>query len=168
MTEKETFLVLLRHGIAEEKGLKPDAARRLTKKGREAMEKIAASLVTFFPKAERIHTSPLRRCVETAAIVEKAFGGSLSVETTDALLPDATAGQLRQLVEDSGAQRLICVGHEPTLSAMMLELTRLSSEGDIELKKGGCYGLRVGGDGIGRLEWMLSPSLMRKIVAQKS
>jgi phosphohistidine phosphatase len=160
--ENDIFVVLLRHGIAEEKGHKEDSERRLTKKGIEAMEEIAPSLLSFFPKAEKLYSSPLIRCVETAAIVEEAFGGSLAIETTDALVPGATAHALRQLIAASGARRLICVGHEPTLSSMMLHLTQMSADDDIELKKGGCYGIRISADGNGRLEWMLSPKLLRK------
>ena len=58
--------------------------------------------------------------------------------------------------------RIICVGHEPNLSMTMRVLTMMSSEGGIELKKGGCYGLRLFKDGGARLEWLLPPRVLRR------
>ena len=43
---------------------------------------------------------------------------------------------------------------EPTL--------RFHSDSPIELKKGGCYGLRLTADGNAHLEWMLPPRAMRR------
>ena len=52
----------------------------------------------------------------------------------------------------------LLVGHEPTLTRGMMQLTGIS--GAIELKKAGCYGVRIE-EGGGRLEWMLPPKLLR-------
>ena len=55
------FIVLLRHGIAEDKGTKPDDERELTEVGHKRMKQIARGLARLFPKAEGIISSPLAR-----------------------------------------------------------------------------------------------------------
>jgi phosphohistidine phosphatase len=151
------FLILLRHGIAEEKGTKPDEERELTEVGHKRMKQIARGLARVFPKAEVIISSPLVRARQTAEWVSKAY--DLPIEFSDALAKDADVAQFRALVDGLTVQRAILVGHEPTLSAFMRALTGM--QGEIELKKGGCYGVRVSG-GAARLEWMLPPRVMRR------
>lgn len=163
MERNERFVILLRHGIAEPHGaLANDEARILTETGNRRMKQIGRGLAKRFPKAEEIYSSPLVRCVETAEWVEKALGPAVVFRTTDALKPGAGVEDFRTLVTSSKARRIICVGHEPNLSTTMLALTMLSSDGGIELKKGGCYGLRLFDDGSARLEWMLPPRVMRR------
>jgi phosphohistidine phosphatase SixA len=152
----ERFVVLLRHGIAEKKGAKPDAKRALTAKGHAAMKQIAAALAEIFPDAGVIYSSPLRRCVQTADWVARAQG--LEVMETEALSPDGDGDQVRKLIERSDAARIICVGHEPNLSQTMLALTHM--RGEIELKKGGCYGIRWVEGEEPQLEWMIPPHVL--------
>jgi len=148
------FIVLLRHGIAEDRdGSKPDEERELTEVGHKRMKQIARGLAQLFPKAERIVSSPLVRARQTAEWVSKAY--DLPVEISEALAPDSDAARFRELVDGLSVERAILVGHEPTLSTFMLALTGM--KGDIELKKGGCYGIRDA-----RLEWMLPPRAMRR------
>jgi hypothetical protein len=42
----------------------------------------------------------------------------------------------------------------------MLALTGMT--GEMELKKGGCYGVRIDAGGAGRLEWILRPRAMKR------
>lgn len=148
------FLVLLRHGIAEDRdGSKPDEERELTAVGHKRMKQIARGLAELFPKAEAIVSSPLVRARQTAEWVARAY--DLPVEISDALTPDSHEARFRELVGNLSVKRAILVGHEPTLSAFTLALTGMT--GAIELKKGGCYGIRDG-----RLEWMLPPRVMRR------
>jgi phosphohistidine phosphatase len=152
------FIVLLRHGIAEDKGTKPDEERELTAVGHKRMKRIARGLARLFPKAEGIITSPLARARQTAEWVSKAY--DLPVEFSNALAPDSDETRFRALIDKLSFDRAILVGHEPTLSAFMLALTGM--KGDIELKKGGCYGIRIDAGGAAHLEWMLPPRAMRR------
>ena len=163
MDKSEKFVVLLRHGIAEPHGARADDdARVLTETGNRRMKQIGRGLAQRFPKAEVIYSSPLIRCVETAEWVEKGYGSSVVVKTYDALKPDAGVDEVRALISNSAARRIICVGHESNLSTAMLALSKMSSDGPIELKKGGCYGLRMFDDGNACLEWMLPPRVLRR------
>jgi phosphohistidine phosphatase len=160
---QEKFIVLLRHGIAEPHGAREDDdARILTKTGNRRMKQIGRGLAKIFPKAEVIYSSPLIRCVETAEWVEKAYGSSALMKTTDALKPEATIDEFRALLAGIKARSFICVGHEPHLSTTMLAITGLQSDSAIELKKGGCYGLRIDTDGTAHLDWMLPPRATRR------
>ncbi|HUJ12305.1 MAG TPA: histidine phosphatase family protein [Thermoanaerobaculia bacterium] len=150
------FLVLLRHGIAEDPSPeKNDIDRELTAKGRRRMEAIAAGLARVFPEAEAIYSSPAVRAMQTAAPVAKRYG--LKIQKSDDLAPGRPP---RKVVGEAGVDFAIFVGHEPTLSELMLELTR--TEGEIELKKGGCYGIAFVGE-TPRLEWILTPRVLRRL-----
>ena len=66
-----------------------------------------------------------------------------------------------QLIDATTVSRFILVGHEPNLTAGMLELTKMHADSEIELKKGGCYAIRMTETGETHLEWMLAPKVMR-------
>jgi phosphohistidine phosphatase SixA len=163
METPDKFIVLLRHGIAEPHGARDDDdARILTKTGNRRMKQIGRGLAKLFPKAEAIYSSPLIRCIETAEWVERAYGSAVLMKTTDALKPGADVDAFRVLLNKIKARYIIFVGHEPNLSTTMLAITGLHSDSTIELKKGGCYGLRIDADGTAPLEWMLPPRVMRR------
>ena len=150
------FLVLLRHGIAEDKSADmTDAQRQLTDEGRRKMKEIARSLARIFPEAEAIYSSPLVRAVQTAEPVAKEY--KLSIEQTPALTPQSTPEDFRKLLQQIKVDFAIFVGHEPNLSNIMLDLTKM--RGDVELKKGGSYGIDF--EAFGKLAWMLSPRVLR-------
>jgi phosphohistidine phosphatase len=150
------FLLLLRHGIAEDKlADKTDAERELTDEGRRKMKEIARSLARIFPEAEAIYSSPLVRAVQTAEPVAREYG--LSIDQTPALTPQSTTADFRKLLQEIKVDFAIFVGHEPNLSNIMLDLTKM--RGHIELKKGGCYGIDF--EAGGKLSWMLSPRVLR-------
>jgi phosphohistidine phosphatase len=150
----EKFVVFLRHGIAEPHGSGPDEDRALTDIGKKRMAEIAHGLHDIFPKVKLVVSSPLKRAMQTAEYVAKVY--RLNVETHESLRPGA---DFSALIRDTPARRFIVVGHEPTMSSTMLRLTHMS--GSLELKKGGCYGVRVLENGDAQLEWMLPPRVMR-------
>jgi phosphohistidine phosphatase len=155
----DRIVVLFRHGIAEEKSAGiPDEERRLTDAGNEKMARIAPAFARLRPDLEAIYSSPLVRARETAEWLAKAYDG-LAVQTTAALQPSAGPAEFRKLLDEVDAQCAVFVGHEPNLSAIMLDLTSMHADGDLSLKKGGCYGVRVG-EQSGRLKWMLTPHIL--------
>lgn len=162
----DQFVVLLRHGIAEPRGgSKPDLERTLTKGGHARMKQIARGLAQVFPKAEAIYSSPALRCIQTALWVSKGYRGKLSPQTTDVLAHNGSPRELREFLGSLQERRVILVGHEPNLSTSLSELTRLNGPSSLELKKGGCYGVRLGQDGSSSLEWVLPPRLLRRLGA---
>ena len=161
--ESERFIVLLRHGIAEDQTPeKDDADRALTTEGHLRMKEIARGLERIFSKAQVIYSSPLVRAMQTAKRVAKAYRDRVKIETTDALLPGASTKDLLALIAKSKARHLIFVGHEPNLTNNLRALTGLGKSARLDLKKGGCYGVRLQADGKGVLEWVLPPKALRK------
>lgn len=161
MSGAERFFLLLRHGIAEERSSeKRDFDRALTPEGSRRVKEVSKAIAKLFPKGELIVTSPLARCTQTALLVQKAFGRTIELRTSDLLTPDSSAREFRKLVDELTQSRVIFVGHEPRLTEAMLALTGL--KGELELKKGGCYGVAMGQDG-GSLEWILPPRVLRKL-----
>ena len=157
----ERFIVLLRHGIAEDPVPdKKDEDRGLTAEGHSRMKRIARGLEHSLPKAQAVYASPLLRAVQTALWVSKAYRSRANITTTDALAPGATPKQFLAFVKSIKEQRCVIIGHEPTLSAGLQALTGVEG---VELKKGGCYGVRLLPDGKALLEWMLPPRLLRKL-----
>jgi phosphohistidine phosphatase len=161
--KRDRFIVLLRHGIAEERVEgKTDEERSLTSEGHARMKQISRGLERAFPKAQVIYSSPLLRAVQTALWVSKGYRSRVKVNTTDALVPGATAEQFIEFINTIKERRVIVVGHEPNLSDNFGHM--LSVRGQrLELKKGGCYGVRVRPDGSVVFEWLLSPRLLRKL-----
>lgn len=160
MLEGERFIILLRHGVAEELSEeKPDETRELTSDGHRAMKKIGKGLAEIFPGAETIVTSPLRRAMQSAEWIAHAYD-SMPLEISTALAPDTDETRFRELLASVKERRVILVGHEPSLTTCMFALTGMS--GTIELKKGGCYGVRIDAEGAGRLQWMLPPRALKR------
>jgi phosphohistidine phosphatase len=157
------LIVLLRHGIAEEKSAdKPDEERRLTREGNEKMKRVARALAELLPDADAIYSSPLVRAYETAEWVAKAYGGQLEIETTSALAPGHHPSEFRDLLRRNGGHECAYyTGHEPHLTTLMLALTNMQSGGELSLKKGGCYGLELDDPAAtARLRFMLAPGLL--------
>lgn len=159
----ERFIVLLRHGIAEDASAeKKDEERGLTSEGHARMKEIARGLTHALPKAQAIYASPLLRAVQTALWVSKGYKSRVNIYTTDALAPGASAKDFRSFMDSIAERRMIIVGHEPNLTSSMAALTGVDAA-KLELKKGGCYGVRILGDGSATLEWLLPPRMLRKL-----
>jgi phosphohistidine phosphatase SixA len=162
--QRERFVVLLRHGIAEDpvEG-RTDEERALTSEGHARMKQIAKGLELAFPKALAIYSSPLLRATQTALWVSKGYRSRVKVNTVEALRPGASTAEFRDFINGLEERRAIIVGHEPNLSTNMMALIGLQSHRSVELQKGGCYGVRLRGDGTAVLEWLLSPRILRKL-----
>lgn len=163
---RERIVVFLRHGIAEDRSAeKTDEERSLTAEGHASMMVIAQGLEKAFPRAQVIWSSPLLRATQTALWVSKAYRSRVKVQTAEALRSDAARGEIAKFLRTVPERRIIVVGHEPTLTAAVIELTGITGEREaLELKKGGCYGLRFhAGSQRATLEWLLSPRILRKL-----
>lgn len=161
---KDRFIVLLRHGLAEEKTAeKPDQERSLTSDGHARMKQIAKGIERAFPKAQVIYSSPLLRAVQTALWVSKGYRQRVKVGTTDTLAPGASPTAFTEFINALAERRVIVVGHEPNLSEYLGALLGSDGTERFELKKGGCYGVRLRQDGTCVFEWLLSPRILRKL-----
>ena len=130
-------LVLLRHGIAEDRiGGRDHPERALTVEGRQRTRAVVETLVARGLQLDRLITSPYRRALETAELALQA-GLAPVLDTDDRLCPGGLPAEL--MVDLKG--RVGLVGHEPDLSALACDLLGMA-HGSLLLRKAGLVQLR--------------------------
>ncbi len=160
-------IYILRHGIAVERGTpgyKRDGDRPLTEEGVEKMRQIAKAMREMDLQFDVIFSSPYVRAKTTADIVAETLGENVTL--TDSLLPEANPPELIDEINDEKPQRVLLVGHEPDLSALISTLICGKRNADIELKKGGLAKLTAETLTYGKcatLNWLLTPKQLRKM-----
>lgn len=159
-------VVLLRHGIAEDRAPRgDDGARRLTAEGREKLAKGARGLARLLDSVDAWAASPLVRAVETARIASAQFQEA-EPEELEALLPGARPEALLPWLRRHPAPAtLVAAGHAPHLAELAGFL--LGANGPLfELDKGGACLLELDGPpkrGAARLGWLLTARQLRRM-----
>ena len=157
-------LLLLRHGIAEERcPERVDGERALTAAGRRRTRAVAERLVLLGLGCDQLVASPLVRARQTAEIAVEAgllAEGSPSLRVDAALAPGGDPLPLVAAFQGAASaharlQRLALVGHEPDLGALAARLIG-APEGAIVLKKAG-IALLLLGPGRGQLKLLMAP-----------
>jgi len=155
-------LLLLRHGIAEERRVDlPDGSRALTAEGRLRTEAVLQRLLELGLGCDLLLSSPLTRARQTADLARLA-GLAPDLELAAALEHAGEIGPLLQLwLGDSsprpGWRRLALVGHEPDLGLLAARLIGAPA-GAVTLKKAGVALVALPEDGrAARLKLLLSP-----------
>ena len=147
-----TDLYIVRHGIAVDPGTPGirDDERPLTAKGEKRMRQIARGLRTLDVKLDRIITSPLARARATAEIIADELDARELLETSNVLQTGSSAASVERWLRARTEERLMIVGHNPTLSDLLSLLVLGSTQPLIcDLKKGGIAALgQKGGQGI--------------------
>jgi phosphohistidine phosphatase len=169
--EQPYELYLMRHGIAADRdnlGTSDDASRPLTPEGKLKLRAIAKGLGRLKVEWDWVVTSPLKRAVETGAIVIEELGATAARDTCEALAPaDGSAHKVVSfLSQHPERSSVLLVGHEPSISQLASELVGASHSANFAFKKGGCCMITF--DGLpskspGRLAWWLTPRLLRKL-----
>jgi phosphohistidine phosphatase len=163
-----TDLYILRHGIAVDPGTPgiPDDERPLTAKGEKRMRQIARGLRVLDLKLERIVTSPLARARATAEIVARELELRQVLELANVLQAGTSAATVRRWLRERPEERLLIVGHNPTLSDLVALLV-LGSEHPLvcDLKKGGIAALTRSSAGVDLYEiaWIATPRILRSL-----
>jgi phosphohistidine phosphatase len=155
-------LLLLRHGIAEERRVDlPDGRRALTPEGRQRTEAVVQRLLELGLGCDLLLSSPYMRARQTADLARLA-GLAPDLELAAGLEPAGEIGPLMQLWlgESSprpGWRRLALVGHEPDLGQLAARLIGAPA-GAVSLKKAGVALVALPEDGrAARLQLLLSP-----------
>jgi phosphohistidine phosphatase len=163
-----TDLYILRHGIAVSVGTPgiTDDERPLTTKGEKRMRQIARGLLRLDLNLDRIATSPLPRAKSTAEIVARELGTPELVETCRELGVGASAADIARWLAERTEDRLMIVGHNPSLSDLISLLVLGPGQPSIcDLKKGGIAALGAPAASRGRYElnWVAAPRLIRRL-----
>ena len=144
-------LILWRHAEAEDGS--PDAARKLTKHGREQAKLVAAWLKPRLPKRCDVIVSPAARAQETASPLGRRFRTDAAVGTN----ADA-AGLIAAVGWPDRQAATLVVGHQPTLGRVAATLLS-GAEADWHMAKGSVWWLRHI-DGETRLFAVIHPKLV--------
>lgn len=131
-------LWLLRHGEAVPHESKPDADRELTPRGERQALAAGRGLAKLGLEFEACYTSPKVRAFETARLACEALNVEPAVEDS---LADGFAREdaLELLLRHGADARVLVVGHEPSFSQVVHDLTG----GRIDFKKGGVAAVRA-------------------------
>ena len=156
-------LYVMRHGPAEEHSESgADGDRALTASGRDRVRAVAKALYDQGEAPAHIVTSPLVRAVQTAEIVAlgtKLFDRDGTVEVRRAVAPGGDAARLALGFAQESRRRVMFVGHEPDLSALVSRLVGAFGRG---FEKGMVVGVHVPDDGSPpHLRFVLDPKGLR-------
>ena len=157
-------IVVVRHAVAEEaQADQPDAQRALTVNGKKKMAKGARGMRNIFPHADFIAHSPLLRARQTAEILATCYPG-VSLHETAVLSPGKGAAALNAWLRQQPVERLILVGHEPDLSRWLCVVLSGRRKAFVEFgKASACLVEMPSQAGQARLEWFLTPDLLRAL-----
>lgn len=158
-------LLLVRHAIAEDRGpaWPNDDERPLTKKGEDRLREIARRLEGMGETADLIVSSPLKRAIDTARILQKEWEPLSDISIIEALSPGhEPAATMAAVTAEAIRPRIALVGHEPDLGELAAWL--IGAKQALPFKKGGVA--RIDLDSLsrpqeGQLVWLATPKLLR-------
>lgn len=155
-------LYLLRHADAED-GASSDHDRRLTSNGIQQAKTAAKVLAALDVEPAHVYSSPRVRAKHTAEIVAETLG--LKVELREEVNFGFSVPALQILLDIAGNVDLMLVGHEPTMSTVIRELTGA----DVQMKKCGLARIDILSLSPlkGELVWLIPPKVFNSIHAEK-
>jgi phosphohistidine phosphatase len=131
-------LWLLRHGEAVPHESKPDADRELTPRGERQSIAAGRGLAKLGLEFDACYSSPKVRALQTARLACEAL--NIEPEVEDVLADGFDREDALELLLRHGADaRVLVVGHEPSFSQVVHDLTG----GRIDFKKGGVAAVRA-------------------------
>ena len=138
----------------------PDARRPLSDKGRKQAKRLGTQLAAVRADLGPILTSPKLRASETADLLAKSLGTSVTVEHRLAGALDVAT--LEAILAGHGdPERVVLVGHDPDFSAVLGQLIGLR---ELPMRKGEIARVEIGrplAAGSGVLRWLLPPELLK-------
>jgi phosphohistidine phosphatase len=163
-------LFILRHASAGTRRANPliDVKRPLDKEGKHHCLQLAHVLNALQIQFDLVISSPLKRSLQTAALVGTETGYEAPILQTAALAPAATFRDFQHLLHDhADRENVLVVGHNPNLSTFLGSL--LASPGtatppQIRLRKGSLARVTLG-RGPAVLQGLLDPRLVRALYA---
>ncbi len=174
------FLVLMRHGIAQELGemvsspgeaWPRDEMRSLTELGRKRVRRAGLGLRRIGFRADAIISSDLVRARQTAelvarCIVRRSARAGFRPTESSALRPSAHPAEFVKLLPTlRDCASLLAVGHLPHLDRLVALLLGSPDRQLTSFGKAGALALEVptSGRAAGLLRWYLPPRLLRRL-----
>ena len=144
---------------------KRDERRGLDEEGILQSRYMGRMLANLEVQVEHIVSSPLKRALQTAALVanELAFESPIKVE--NALRPEAEYEEFQALLARfRKAESVIVVGHNPNFTEFLSKSISEAGTAQVELKKGSVAKVEMGGRR-GTLHWLVIPKIARTLQA---
>lgn len=136
------MLVIVRHAKSSWKTNEPDLTRPLS--GRGTRDAVVAGQLLAGLDLDLALISPAARAQQTWQCLQMGGAGAREVRTCDELYHAFTSGVIDVLGQlDPAATRVLLVGHEPTVSDLVLTLTTPSSLGEVIADKFPTSGVAV-------------------------
>ncbi|MBI5772547.1 MAG: phosphohistidine phosphatase SixA [Verrucomicrobia bacterium] len=154
-------LYFLRHAEALD-GL-DDAARPLSPRGKKQADRLARFLCKAGIEFDAAFSSPLVRARQTAERMLKITNKErrLKLAMDDALLNGTSQREFdRWLGQLPAVEKVLLVGHEPSLSARVRHLLGGPDEAALKLSKGALACVELGATGNGALKFLIAPKLL--------
>jgi phosphohistidine phosphatase len=164
------FVYFLRHASAGQRRLgvsdKKDEKRALDKDGIEQCGYIGRAMAALGVQVDAIVTSPLKRAMQTAALVGNEMGHEGKLVTDIALRPEASFADFQKMLERYARQdAVMLVGHNPNLREFLGRVISDSGcEAVVELKKGAVAKVEMRRNA-GSLSWCITPRILRTLHA---
>jgi phosphohistidine phosphatase len=163
-------LFILRHASAGTRRANPviDVKRPLDKEGKHHCLQLAHVLNSLQTQFDLIISSPLKRSLQTAALVGTETGYEAPILQTTALAPSATYREFQDLLHDhADRENVLVVGHNPNLTTFLGSL--LAGNGGttpahVRLRKGSLARVTLG-RGPAVLQGLLDPRVVRALYA---
>lgn len=163
---------MIRHGKAEDREAwankkLPDGDRPLTSEGIEEFTQVSKALPALVSNIDRIYSSPFKRTMQTAEILQKFFPNT-KISGQEVLLQGTPWKDVQNFLQKEwNKDGLICIiGHENHMSTVLANLLTSSDENMLRFKKGGSALIdlelretRV----VGKLLWFLPPKAVMKL-----
>lgn len=149
-----------RHGVAKmrEKWMEDDASRPLTKQGKIQVEAVARALKDMNLRVDIILTSPLKRALETAELINARLGLKENLIIESRITSGFSLENLMEVIKEyADKDSLMLVGHEPDFSEHIAALTG----GRVLLKKAGIALVDIPdpSEPTGTLLWLCPPKV---------
>ena len=156
-------LYILRHASAGTRRKSPvvDLKRPLDKDGKQQSILVGTYLSALNVQFDRVVSSPLKRALQTAALVANETGYDAKIEISDALSPEASLQKFQELVRNLAKyENALVVGHNPNLPVFLSSLIAPTGRISIRLRKGAVA--RVDCTRLpGILHWLVDPRILR-------
>lgn len=162
-------LFILRHASAGTRRANPilDVKRPLDKEGKRHCLQLAQILNVQNIQFDLIVSSPLKRSLQTAALVGTETGYEAPILHSTALAPDATFKDFQKLLHDCRErENLLVVGHNPNITSFLgaLLVPGSAAPAQVRLRKGSLARLNFTA-GRATLQGLLDPRVVRALYA---
>jgi phosphohistidine phosphatase len=153
-------LWLGRHGDAVDADASgSDFNRQLSDLGRFQVRQMAQWLMSREETPQLVLHSPLVRARQTAELIAAEIPGVVKM-AEPLLAPGFSTAELLRRLNDSGVQRIVCIGHQPDIGRILEELTG----GRMAVSPGTLAGIEFYGlaaKECGYLRWLADPTWFR-------